>query len=128
MMWFASMGSGLWKYDPHKNLFKKYTHEEGKENTLSSNSVSSVMQDCKGRIWISTDRGGICCYNSQTDDFTTFSSKTVYQMMWLIRSWKMNNQIYGLEQIVDWLDLIRNQKIYGCIPLNDYVPIFYLSR
>lgn len=36
MMWFASMGSGLWKYDPHKNLFKKYTHEEGKENTLSS--------------------------------------------------------------------------------------------
>lgn len=75
MMWFASMGSGLWKYDPHKNLFKKYTHEEGKENTLSSNSVSSVMQDCKGRIWISTDRGGICCYNSQTDDFTTFSIK-----------------------------------------------------
>lgn len=118
MMWFASMGSGLWKYDPHKNLFKKYTHEEGKENTLSSNSVSSVMQDCKGRIWISTDRGGICCYNSQTDDFTTFLSKTVYQMMWLIRSWKMNNQIYGLEQIVDWLDLIRNQKIYGCIPLK----------
>ena len=47
-----------------------------------------------------------------------FLSKTVYQMMWLIRSWKMNNQIYGLEQIVDWLDLIRNQKIYGCIPLK----------
>lgn len=22
MMWFASMGSGLWKYDPHKNLLK----------------------------------------------------------------------------------------------------------
>lgn len=42
---------------------------------MSSNSVSSVMQDCKGRIWISTDRGGICCYNSQTDDFTTFSIK-----------------------------------------------------
>lgn len=80
MMWFASMGSGLWKYDPHKNLFKKYTHEEGKENTLSSNSVSSVMQDCKGRIWISTDRGGICCYNSQTDDFTTFSIKYSYKI------------------------------------------------
>ena len=55
--------------------FKKYTYEEGKENTLGSNSVSSVMQDSKGRIWISTDRGGICRYNSQTDDFTSFSIK-----------------------------------------------------
>ena len=75
MIWFASMGSGLWKHDPGKNSFKKYTYEEGKENTLGSNSVSSVMQDSKGRIWISTDRGGICRYNSQTDDFTSFSIK-----------------------------------------------------
>lgn len=73
LMWFASMGNGLWKYDPEKNTFKKYIYEEGKENTLGSNSVSSVMQDSKGRIWISTDRGGICRYNSQTDDFTSFS-------------------------------------------------------
>lgn len=75
IIWFASMGSGLWKYDPKKNFFKKYSYVEGKKNGLSSNSISSVMQDSKGRIWISTDRGGICRYNSQTDDFTTFSIK-----------------------------------------------------
>lgn len=72
-LWFASMGSGLWRYTPGKSLFKKYVNEEGKKNSLSSNSVSSVMQDSQGRIWISTDRGGICRYNPASDDFTTFS-------------------------------------------------------
>ena len=75
VLWFASMGSGLWKHNPKDESFKKYENEEGKENSLSSNSVSSVMQDSQGRIWISTDRGGICRYNPQTDDFTTFSIK-----------------------------------------------------
>ncbi len=74
-LWFASMGSGLWKHAPKDNSFHKYTYEEGKANTLSSNSVSSLMQDSKGRLWISTDRGGICRYNPKTDDFTTFSIK-----------------------------------------------------
>ena len=118
MMWFASMGSGLWKYDPHKNLFKKYTHEEGKENTLSSNSVSSVMQDCKAVFGFLRIVVVFVVIILKRMILLLFLSKTVYQMMWLIRSWKMNNQIYGLEQIVDWLDLIRNQKIYGCIPLK----------
>lgn len=74
-VWFATMGQGLWRHDPRKGTFRKYVHEEGKDNSLSSNSVSSVMQDSKGRIWISTDRGGICRYNADKDDFTTFSIK-----------------------------------------------------
>lgn len=73
VLWFASMGSGLWKYQPENRSFKKYENEKGKDNSLSSNSVSSVMQDSQGRIWISTDRGGICRYNPVSDDFTTFS-------------------------------------------------------
>ncbi len=74
-IWFASMGSGLWLYNPEKNQFKKYTHKEGDDKSLSSNSLSSIMEDHKGQIWISTDRGGICRYNRSTDDFTTFSIK-----------------------------------------------------
>ncbi|MDR0574071.1 MAG: response regulator [Tannerella sp.] len=73
ILWFATMGSGLWKYTPVDGSFKKYVYEEGQANTLSSNSVSSVMQDGKGYIWLSTDRGGICRYNPQTDNFTTYS-------------------------------------------------------
>lgn len=73
VLWFASMGSGLWKYQPKNQSFMRYENEEGKKNSLSSSSVSSVMQDSQGRIWISTDRGGVCRYNPVSDDFTTFS-------------------------------------------------------
>ena len=74
-LWFASMGSGVWKHNPQANSFEKYINKEGEPNSLSSNSVSSVMQDSKGRIWLSTDRGGICRYNAETNDFTSFSIK-----------------------------------------------------
>lgn len=75
VLWFASMGSGLWKYQPENQTFKKYENEKGNENSLSSSSVSSVMQDSQGRIWVSTDRGGLCRYNPASDDFTSFSIK-----------------------------------------------------
>ena len=74
-LWFASMGSGIWKYNPLEDSFKQYPSIEGDERSLRSSSVSSVMKDSQGRIWFSTDRGGICRYNRDTDDFTTFSVK-----------------------------------------------------
>lgn len=74
-LWFASMGSGVWKHNPQVNSFEKYINKEGEPNSLSSNSVSSIMQDSKGGIWFSTDRGGICRYNAETNDFTSFSIK-----------------------------------------------------
>ncbi|NDV80989.1 hybrid sensor histidine kinase/response regulator transcription factor [Bacteroides sp. 51] len=72
MIWIATMGNGLWKYNPETEIFHWY--EAGREN-LSSNSVSSIMEDRKGNIWLSTDRGGICRYDESTDDFTTFTIK-----------------------------------------------------
>lgn len=33
------------------------------------------MQDSKGRVWFSTDRGGICYYNEEKDNFVTYSIK-----------------------------------------------------
>lgn len=73
-MWFATMGSGVFHYNPKTKELKNYRNREGKPGELSSNSVSSIMEDSKGRIWLSTDRGGLCRYNKQTDDFTRFST------------------------------------------------------
>lgn len=74
-LWFASMGSSVWRYNPHEDSFRQYPSIEGESGTMRSSSVSSVMQDSRGRIWFSTDRGGICRYNRDTDDFTTYSIK-----------------------------------------------------
>lgn len=74
-IWVASMGSGVWKYDPKDNSYKKYDNDPKKPNSLSSSSVSSIMEDSRGQIWFSTDRGGICRYNEADDNFTTFSKE-----------------------------------------------------
>lgn len=72
-IWIASLGNGVFKYDPAKNTYKRYQHFPGDQTSLSSNSVSDIMQDSKGRLWFSTDRGGICLYNKNEDNFTTWS-------------------------------------------------------
>ncbi len=76
--WFATMGKGAWKYNPQDNTFKHYTNKDGASNkaqshSISSNSISSLMQDSKGNVWLSTDRGGLCRYNPKEDNFTRFS-------------------------------------------------------
>lgn len=41
---------------------------------MRSNSISSFMEDSRGDVWVSTDRGGICRYNSGSDDFTPYGT------------------------------------------------------
>lgn len=74
-IWLATMGNGIWKYLPTNQTYKKYESKEDQPNSLSSNSVSSVMQDSQGRVWFSTDRGGICYYNASQDNFVAYSLK-----------------------------------------------------
>lgn len=74
-IWIASMGNGVWKYNPSTGRYKHYPYDELYSNGLRSNSVSSIMEDSKGQIWISTDRGGLSRYDVGTDKFETFSTE-----------------------------------------------------
>ncbi len=74
-IWVATMGSGVYKYNPKDGTTKHFVHHEGDETSLSSNSVSNIKETSTGEIWFSTDRGGICRYNRAEDSFTTFSEK-----------------------------------------------------
>lgn len=74
MIWFASMGNGVRKYNPANGTFKQYTydHAASTPSGLKSNSTNSIMEDSNGNIWVSTERGGLSRYNKDTDDFTTY--------------------------------------------------------
>jgi ligand-binding sensor domain-containing protein/signal transduction histidine kinase/DNA-binding response OmpR family regulator len=72
-LWIASMGNGVFRYNLKTNICQHYVHVAEVPTSLSSNSVSDIMQDSKGRIWFSTDRGGICLYNGEEDNFITYS-------------------------------------------------------
>lgn len=72
-IWIASMGNGAWTFDPAGKKFIHHAFDENHSNGLRSNSVSSIMEDSKGRIWLSTDRGGLSRYNPEDNCFVTYS-------------------------------------------------------
>ena len=72
-IWFATIGTGIYCYNPVADQSKQYLHDNNDPHSLSSNSVSSITVDHRGIVWFSTDRGGICCYNKEQDNFTSYS-------------------------------------------------------
>ena len=109
------MGKGAWKYNPQDNTFKHYTNKDGASNktqshSISSNSISSLMQDSKGNVWFSTDRGGLCRYNPKEDNFTRFSVEEGMPDDVATRYWKTTTAIYGSEPTGDWSALNPKRK------------------
>lgn len=75
IVWFATMGGGIWKYNPSNDKFTHYPYDENASNGLRSNSVSAIKEDSRGYIWFSTDRGGLVRYNPEEDNFITVSEE-----------------------------------------------------
>lgn len=73
IIWMASMGNGIWKYNPSSHRYQHYPFDEAFSNGLHSNSVSAIMEDSKGNLWFSTDRGGLSKYDSANDRFITYT-------------------------------------------------------
>ncbi|MBQ8424327.1 MAG: response regulator [Coprobacter sp.] len=74
-IWVATMGKGVFHYNPHDGSLQHFTHNINDSTSLSSNSVSNITETMTGEIWLSTDRGGICRYNKESNNFTSFSVK-----------------------------------------------------
>ena len=66
LIWIASE-DGLNKYDGVK--ITSYKHREGDESSLASNYVSTLIEDAKGNLIVST-YGGLQIYRHDTDDFS----------------------------------------------------------
>ena len=56
------------------------------DERFAYNTVTSIFEDSKGRVWITTQGGGFCLFNEEDETFTTFNSTNglindvVYQM------------------------------------------------
>lgn len=72
-IWVITMGKGVYRYTPSTGEVRHFTHDENDPSTISSNSVSNVMETSRGQIWFSTDRGGICVFDPKTETFKSYS-------------------------------------------------------
>ncbi|MEQ1743787.1 MAG: two-component regulator propeller domain-containing protein [Saprospiraceae bacterium] len=57
MLWLADYGKGLTRYDQSSGLHYRYKHDPNDPNSLSSDTVSMVVQDRAGFVWVGTHRG-----------------------------------------------------------------------
>ncbi len=65
-MWFGTK-DGLNRYDGYS--FKIFQNDPGDTTTLSSNYISSIFNDSKGRIWIGTLKGELNYYRDADQTF-----------------------------------------------------------
>ena len=60
-LWFATLGGGLSEFDRKSEIFHTVTQIDG----LPSNLLYGVLDDTKGNLWISSNKG-LCKYNPDT--------------------------------------------------------------
>ena len=66
-IWFATQGSGIWRYQPSNKTWKNYKQEE-KDNSLPNNQVNSICVDNNDELWVATS-SGLCRYDRANDCF-----------------------------------------------------------
>jgi len=73
-MWFGTL-DGLHRYDGHE--FNHYHHDAANPNSLAGDTISDLLIDRKGQLWVATRGGGISLLRQATNDFVTLSTKSL---------------------------------------------------
>jgi signal transduction histidine kinase/ligand-binding sensor domain-containing protein len=58
-VWLASLGSGVFMYNPADGSIQHYKFEANNPESLSNNNVRSIYTDKAGIVWIGTQHAGI---------------------------------------------------------------------
>lgn len=64
--------NGLYIINAEKNRITHHIHDENNYNSLSQNSIYSIMGDTKGDVWIGTYAGGVNYYDRSFDIFKNY--------------------------------------------------------
>jgi signal transduction histidine kinase/ligand-binding sensor domain-containing protein len=69
-LWIGTEGAGLCKTNIDSFLCKNYSESDG----LASNIVYGMLEDNKGRLWISTSKG-LSVYNPEKEEFKSYNKE-----------------------------------------------------
>lgn len=72
-IWVATMGNGVFCYNPKTDGIINYKHIEGDSTSIGTNEVTGISEDSSGRLWFSTDRGGLSCFFPDKGTFRTYT-------------------------------------------------------
>lgn len=67
-LWFATLGKGIYRFDPRNGQWKNYEVQGDPIMSLSSNQVNNLSFDDSGTMWAGTSNG-LCLYDRTKDQF-----------------------------------------------------------
>ena len=73
ILWLAMYGVGLQRFDPRRNTFTLYHHDDADPGTLANDQTNTVSVGSDGTVWVGSD-AGLSRLNPATGRFTNFSS------------------------------------------------------
>jgi signal transduction histidine kinase/ligand-binding sensor domain-containing protein/DNA-binding response OmpR family regulator len=71
LLWFATIGDGLFCYDRYNNEWKHYTSVAADDN-VAGKMITCILENDRNQLWIGTEGTGLCMYDPQSDSFTNF--------------------------------------------------------
>jgi ligand-binding sensor domain-containing protein/signal transduction histidine kinase len=74
-VWIGSFDGGLFNLSPDGKTTKHFVHQEKVSSSLSHNTISSIFEDAKKNIWITTEGGGLLKYLKAEDRFLRYTVK-----------------------------------------------------
>lgn len=72
VIWIATQGGGLNRFDTRTESFISHQHDENNEFSISSNDAWAIAGDKSGNIWIGTWSEGLNRFDKQTGLFTRY--------------------------------------------------------
>lgn len=114
LLWFATYGQGLIRYNPQTREWKKYNTNPADKNSIPHNKIISIYQDDKGRLWFGTEGGGFCQYLYESDIFKTYD----------VTKGLPNNVVYMIIADRDYLWLTTNKGLVRFNPITENIKIF----
>ena len=74
-IWIGTYGLGLEKFDPKTGNINFYTHDDKDPSSISSDTITAILEDHEGFLWIGTDFVGLNRMDSKAGKFTHFRHK-----------------------------------------------------
>jgi len=74
MLWFATLGQGVFRYDKDHNLWQHFPIVVESE-TIRGRMIVCLLEDKEHRIWMGTEGAGLVCYDKSRNIFTKYYSE-----------------------------------------------------
>ncbi|MCW3117995.1 MAG: response regulator, partial [Chitinophagaceae bacterium] len=77
IIWIATRGGGLNRYDKQKEAFTHFTNKPENKNSITSDLLTGLSKDSEGNLWINTE-SGLAYFEPRQNRFTRYDVDARY--------------------------------------------------